>query len=81
MKGYKTSKDYTRLKELLDMGYKVICLWSQADLYSPIISIAEKIRGDIDYYAVANWTCSTESKDFALFCELRQVEFIEPNDE
>lgn len=25
MKGYKTSKDYKRLKELLDAGYEVIC--------------------------------------------------------
>ena len=25
MKGYKTSKDYKRLKKLLDEGYKVVC--------------------------------------------------------
>ena len=25
MKGYKTSKDYKRLKELLDKGYEVVC--------------------------------------------------------
>ena len=25
MKGYKTSKDYKRLKELLDSGYEVVC--------------------------------------------------------
>ena len=25
MKGYKTSKDYKRLKELLDKGYQVVC--------------------------------------------------------
>lgn len=81
MKGYKTSKDYKQLKELLDKGYKVICLWTYANFYPPTISIAEKIRGDIDYYSVANWTCSVESKEFAFFCELRQVEFLEPNEE
>lgn len=77
MKGYKTSKDYKRLKELLDKGYKVICLWTQNNLYPPRISFAEKIK---DYYAVANWTCRVESKDFDLFCEIRQVEFIEPDE-
>lgn len=25
MKGYKTSRDYKRLKELLDAGYEVVC--------------------------------------------------------
>ena len=25
MKGYKTSRDYKRLKDLLDMGYEVVC--------------------------------------------------------
>ena len=25
MRGYKTSKDYRRLKELLDKGYEVVC--------------------------------------------------------
>ena len=28
MKGYKTSKDKKRLKELLDNGYEVICLYT-----------------------------------------------------
>ena len=28
MKGYKTSKDYHRLKELLDKGYEVICFYT-----------------------------------------------------
>ena len=43
MKGYKTSKDYKRLKELLDKGYEVVCfitydfLWRSQEPHEPMM--------------------------------------------
>lgn len=43
MKGYKTSKDYKRLKELLDSGHKVIVICDKKDLG---FGIKEEDTGD-----------------------------------
>jgi len=72
MKSYKTSKDYKRLKELLDNGHKVICLvdghlsWF-AYFCGEYINSQSHLPKDITY------------EDFRDVCEFDKVEFIEPN--
>ena len=44
MKGYKTSKNYKRLKELLDRGYEVVCFttydfnWRNIEPHEPLMT-------------------------------------------
>ena len=72
---YKTSKDYKRLKELLDKGEKVIVLQCGV---SP--KIASKIDGIKYCYTLGYLDDSTERGFFKL-CRTLAIEFIEPNGE
>ena len=83
---YKTSRDYARLKELLDMGYHVVCFTTydygdgynvtdvcKATLYDGRYQIAA--RG-IEY--VSYWPEMYRYKSFEEACEANEIEFIEP---
>lgn len=87
MKGYKTSKDYKHLKELLDNGYQVVCFCTydvnkgyyvtdvcKATCYDGRYQISA--RG-IEYGAY--WPKMHRYKSFEDMCENRNIEFIEPN--
>lgn len=66
---YKTSKDYKRLKELLDQGREVIVL------NCPLVCYAQKVD---DWYWFGGQT-HIKSREFLSFCREESVEFIEPN--
>ena len=71
MKGYKTSKDYKRLKELLDEGAEIIVL------NFPLISFSRKVN---DWYSFGGQS-HIESKEFLSFCREQHIRYIEPNKE
>ena len=78
MKGYKTSKDYKRLKELLDKGYSVICLVHDKDC-----GLASRDIG-IGWYLfdfVYSYPMEFPSSVFGRECKKNRIEFIEPNEE
>ena len=66
MKAYRTSKDYKRLKELLDQGYHIITIkgkcvtlvWKEGNLYS------------FECCGISN---------LIQYCKTYDIEFIEPN--
>lgn len=72
---YKTSKDYKRLKELLDKGEAVIVLHSGVSPH-----IARKMDGFKYCYTLGYLADSTE-RGFYRVCRILEVEFIEPNGE
>ena len=82
MKGYKTSKNYKRLKELLDRGYEVVCFidlgynWHK---YS-ILARRELVQGIDAYLMVGFWTVRAVD-DFVRSCNTYDIEFIEPTEE
>ena len=75
MRGYKTSKDYKRLKELLDGGYKVpavvhntwLCMFRHGSWY---------LCGTF-----ITMNAYSPSAPFDLTCERLHLEFIEPTEE
>lgn len=84
MKCYQTSKDYKRLKELLDEGRQVIVFWYNGE-------IAEMNKGDNSWpgwswgarYALNGTEHSRviygdEFEDFERQCHYYCIEFIEP---
>lgn len=84
---YKTSKDYKRLKELLDKGYTVVCFTTydygdgdyvtdvcKATCYDGRYQIAA--RG-IEY--TAYWPTMRRYNSFEEACRESNIEFIEPN--
>ena len=89
MKGYKTSKDYHRLKELLDNGYEVICIadydWHDGHVSRDVC----RARRDDDYYRISSrgieytayWPGMRMHKSFEHACERSHIEFIEPEEE
>lgn len=76
MKGYKTSKDYKRLKEMLDNGYSII-FFKKNGAYP---SIAKK---DSEGYWF--WECGLAELDneyaYLYLCHQHDIEFIEPTEE
>ena len=74
MKGYKTSKDYKRLKELLDKEYKVVFFQKNDTLPS----LAGKNDGHYWF-----WECglATNDYDYLSLCKQNDIEFIEPEEE
>ena len=88
MNGYKTSKDYKRLKELVDNGYRVVCFttydWDEgydvtdiccADQYDGRYRLSA--RG-IEYGAY--WKGMKRFESFENMCEHCRIEFIEPTE-
>lgn len=77
MRGYKTSKDYKRLKELLDSGKKVIVICEEEYLG---FGTYEKDTGD--YYFGGRIGITYFSPDeFEKKCARDRLEFIEPTEE
>ena len=97
MKGYKTSKDYKRLKELLDKGYEVVCFITYDFDRFPImvtdVCLARLLYPDSEQsakYSLAArgieylhyWLHGGNYKfTFEELLKNRNVEFIEPNEE
>ena len=73
MRGYKTSKDYKRLKELLDKWYRVIGFAHN--------TLTDFVLGE-HYYEYKGGTIASfiSDDDFAEVCEFDNVEFIEPEE-
>ena len=71
MKNYKTSKDYKRLKELLDSGYKVICL------VGGHLSWFAYFCGEY-IYSQGHLPKEITDDEFREVCEFDKIEFIDP---
>ena len=74
MKGYKTSKDYKRLKELLDSGYRIILICDEKYL-----GFGTK---EDDYYHFGGEIGISHfiPKYFEESCEQDLIEFVDPED-
>lgn len=89
MNNHKTSKDYKRLKELLDRGCEVVCFFDlhtgphTLDSHHQILAKKEKISQGtrtVDAYKVVGyWVNQTESL-FIRGCKSYCVEFIDKED-
>lgn len=80
MKGYKTSTDYKRLKELLDEGYEVVIIKDSGN--EDIITSAWK---GLYFYRMGNSTYNERlvvggHETFEEYCKGMMIEFIEPNE-
>jgi hypothetical protein len=83
-KGYKTSKDYEHLKELLDDGFDVIC-FSDCDGCRDVCHAYK----DEDWYRVTSrgieynvyWPDMHRYSSFEEMCKDSNIEFIEPVEE
>ena len=71
---YKTSKDYKRLKELIDRGYWVIAI--ENDAIDFFYCLAEQYFF-IDWHLPKGIT----DKEFEEVCDAFDLEFIEPTEE
>jgi len=87
MRGYKTSKDYKLLRELLDKGCQVVILWNESeDGYTfPKAFVGRKgtIKGYEKYYYLGALTWSEDyingaGWDFEPYCKAHKIEFIVP---
>ena len=83
---YKTSKDYKRLKELLDEGKKIAVFFIHKSGYGTehkVHRMAEKKHEESWEYAgyfIGSMTVFPFHKNpFEYYCEKYNVEFIEPN--
>lgn len=80
MKSYKTSKDYKRLKELLDKGYEVLVAYPDNSVH-----VAWKHSVGVYYFGNGNGydtrLSAQERCSFERKCECIEIEFIEPNEE
>lgn len=77
MRGYKTSKDYKRLKELLDSGHKVIVICDEKYLG---FGIKEEDTGDY-YFGGRIGITYFIPELFEEHCAQDRLEFIEPTEE
>ena len=83
---YKTSKDYKRLKELLDKGEKITVFFIHKSGYKTEHKIRKTAKkeynemGHCDGYLIGPMTVFPFHKNtFEYYCEKYNVEFIEPN--
>lgn len=82
---YKTSKDYERLKELLDEGKEIVIFYCPRldDKKYVKCTLSKKIKiwnvhlYDIGSFDIYYW--HLKKKPFEDWCEMYNVEFIEPN--
>lgn len=77
MKGYKTSKDYKRLKELLDSGREVIVV-SELTVTTTAIAVANPCTYVFSGNLPIAYAYDTH---FEAACTLYNIEFIEPTEE
>lgn len=87
MKGYKTSKDYKKLKELLDNGYTVVVLWVHSTtrrLFAGIARRVPHIQGGVDgdWYSLDSWSYfpTIDKAPFEEKCKSVGFSFIEPEE-
>lgn len=82
---YKTSKDYKRLKELLDKGEEVICIIRSDFPSGNMCAIARRepsfVSPHAGDYVFDEFGFYAPAKDFIEGCIARSIEFIEPNGE
>lgn len=87
LKGYKTSQDFSRLKELLDNGHWVVILWEHDTTKNIFPDIARRVPHidggvDGDWYSVGCWgyfpTLNTDT--FPVFCKRINFTYIDPED-
>lgn len=79
---YKTSKDYKRLKELLDEGYHIITFYEILIGDDTCIKKCAFAYRDVGYYLITNFNYYDWQQahiSFEKICEKYNVEFIEPN--
>ena len=89
MKGYKTSKDYKRLKELLDKGWNVIIMYEvEGARLGDVVwksSVARFTAGSsarFDSYELGPASMFRRNfKRFEANCKFWDFEFIEPTEE
>ena len=87
LRGYKTSQDYHRLKELLDEGYRIVVLFFDDE-------VAEMLKGNTSWpawkygppYAINGCDHkrlfnANSFEEFEQQCIYFRIEFIEPTDE
>jgi len=83
MRGYKLSKDYKLLKELLDKGYKIIMV-QHTNYGLPLLSVSHYHAESKRYYLAGLHIWSEEDGRFGTFeeyCNDWGIEFIEPPEE
>lgn len=88
MKGYKTSKDYGRLKELLDAGHQVVIVWQHSTTLRLFSGIAEKhvSRDALNYTTVGyhldawSWFPQSSRESFEDKCKAIGFEYIVPEE-
>lgn len=81
-KGYKTSKDYKHLKELLNSGFDVVCFCDYGDNRDLCHAYKDKTfyrisSRDIEYNVY--WKGMHRYSSFEEMCKDSDIEFIEPN--
>ena len=88
LKGYKTSRDFSRLKELLDNGYWVVILWEHDTTKNIFPDIARRVPHidggvDGDWYSIGFWgyfpTINTDP--FEVFCKRIGFTYIDPKED
>lgn len=80
MKGYNTSKDYKRLKELLDKGYEVIVYANGMGIhlsYKYVFQDGETVKYDFGGFTIF----SSRFERLEEILTEKQLEFIEPTEE
>lgn len=85
MTGYNTSKDYKKLKELLDKGWTIVYLWRHDTAGRLFADIAKKViaKDGMVIYDLSGWTYIPETTDrsFEEYCSnigLNGLSFIIP---
>ena len=88
MEGYKTSRDYKHLKELLDKGQQVIIVWTHSTTSKLFSGIAEKhiSRDAFNYTTVGyhldalSWFPESSRESFEDKCKAIGFEYIVPEE-
>jgi len=82
---YKTSKDYKRLKELLDDGKEVVCIIPSEFPGGNMCAFARREHSAVyphrRDYIFAEFGFYAPEKNFIEACVSKSIEFIEPNGE
>ena len=88
IKGYRTSADYTKLKELLDNGYTVVLVYihdASRRLFSDIAKRISHIPGGVDgdWYSLGCWSYfpTVDKMNFEDYCKSNGFSFILPEEE
>ena len=78
---YKTSKDYARLRSLLDGGKTVVTMTPAGEMYDARCTFSSRINtGEAEYYHIMDEYNSTDISDeeFSEWMKEMKLEFIEP---